>query len=181
MKKFLKTSSAGFTLVELMVVVAIIGVLSAVAVPQFKKYQAKAKQSEAKIQLAAVYNAEVGSSSDYDTYATCLTFLSYETPAKGYYAIGFSAVAAVPDGQVANRANINTCTATASNFILPTNPLRANTAVALPVAGDLNSAVPTATVFRAAAAGNIATGGANALDKWTINETKTLTNVLIGY
>jgi type IV pilus assembly protein PilA len=41
-----------------MIVVAIIGILSAVAIPNFKKYQAKSRSSEAKIQLAAAYTAE---------------------------------------------------------------------------------------------------------------------------
>ena len=51
MKKIFR-SKKGFTLVELMVVVAIIGVLTSVAIPNFKRYQAKSKTSEAKIQLA---------------------------------------------------------------------------------------------------------------------------------
>jgi type IV pilus assembly protein PilA len=60
MKKFMHVlkHQKGFTLVELMVVVAIIGLLSAVAVPNFKKYQAKAKISEAKLQLSALYTAQ---------------------------------------------------------------------------------------------------------------------------
>src|SRR5688500_9119665 len=40
--------SKGFTLIELMVVVAIIGVLAAVAIPAFMKYLAKSKTSEAR-------------------------------------------------------------------------------------------------------------------------------------
>ncbi len=47
----MRKSENGFTLVELMVVVAIIGLLSAVAIPNFQKYQARSKTSEAKLQF----------------------------------------------------------------------------------------------------------------------------------
>lgn len=87
------TSDAGFTLVELMIVVAIIGVLSAVAVPNFKKYQAKAKTSEAKVQLAAAYTAEQAFYGDFGIYATCLKYMGFDPSRESqnrYYAIGFS-------------------------------------------------------------------------------------------
>lgn len=38
--------NSGFTLIELMIVIAIIGILAAVAVPQYSKYSKKAKYSE---------------------------------------------------------------------------------------------------------------------------------------
>ena len=91
MKTLLKRQD-GFTLVELMVVVAIIGLLSAVAVPNFKKYQAKAKVSEAKLQLSAAYTAETSFFSDYNLYANCLSYMGFDPApevANRYYAIGF--------------------------------------------------------------------------------------------
>lgn len=97
MKKLLNLKEDGFTLVELMVVVAIIGVLSAIAVPNFKKYQAKSKTSEAKLQLSAAYTAEQSFYSDYDTYHVCLKYMGYNPVnevASRYYAVGFNTAVA---------------------------------------------------------------------------------------
>jgi type IV pilus assembly protein PilA len=47
-------SKKGFTLIELMIVVAIIGILAAIAIPNFLTYQLKSRQSEAKVNLGAI-------------------------------------------------------------------------------------------------------------------------------
>jgi type IV pilus assembly protein PilA len=47
-------SKAGFTLVELMIVVGIIGVLAAIAIPNFMSYQARSRRSEAYVNLAGI-------------------------------------------------------------------------------------------------------------------------------
>src|SRR5690606_9846535 len=91
----------GFTLVELMVVVAIIGLLSAVAVPNFKKYQARAKISEAKLQLAAIYTAQSAFFSDFNMYGACLRYMGYDPRSESnnrYYAVGISAGTVARDG-----------------------------------------------------------------------------------
>lgn len=50
-------NAKGFTLIELMIVVAILGILAVVAVPALQKYMRKAKTAEAKTQLAKMYDA----------------------------------------------------------------------------------------------------------------------------
>jgi type IV pilus assembly protein PilA len=66
MKKLMK----GFTLIELMIVVAIIGILAAIAIPNFIKFQARSKQSEAKANMKAMFTAEKAFYQEKDRFSS---------------------------------------------------------------------------------------------------------------
>jgi type IV pilus assembly protein PilE len=58
----------GFTLIEMMIAVAIIGILATVAIPAFNNYQNRSKRSEAYANLASVVKLEKGYFGEYNAY-----------------------------------------------------------------------------------------------------------------
>lgn len=195
-------ADAGFTLVELMVVVAIIGLLSAVAIPNFKKYQAKAKTSEAKLQLASLYSGETSFFSDYDYYGTCLNFLGYDPSGEAatrYYAVGFQAsVVATVGSAIVSAGAISYCGTTANvSLAAGANPTTLvgnfSYGAGKPVAGITTglASIPAATyivssngdTFTASALGAIVAGytTTSSGSEWSMTESKVIRQIRVGY
>ncbi len=63
------TKPPGFSLVELMIVVAIIAVLAVVAIPNYMAYQNRSRQSEARILLSGVYASEMAYFGEHSAFA----------------------------------------------------------------------------------------------------------------
>jgi len=78
--------SRGFTLTELMITVALIGTLAAIAIPEFFRYQARARRSEGFTHVAGIaraykgYQAESGKYPDMQTESTFVTLPDLATP-----------------------------------------------------------------------------------------------------
>jgi len=104
--KKLHTRRGGFTLIELMIVVAIIGILAAIAIPNFLRFQLKAKSSEGKTNLAAIRTAEESYFAEYGVYVSALpsppaignnqkVVFSHPVAGKGFDQLGWE-----PEGRV---------------------------------------------------------------------------------
>jgi len=63
----------GFTLIELMIVVAIIGILAAIAIPQFSQYRIKAFNGSAEADLRNLMTAQEAAYADTQAYVAMAT------------------------------------------------------------------------------------------------------------
>ena len=63
-----RATRAGFTLIEMLIVVSIIGILSAIAIPLFSKQQLRTKSTEAKTNLSAIRVAQQSNFSELGLY-----------------------------------------------------------------------------------------------------------------
>ena len=91
-----RRATGGFSLIELMIVTAILGILAMIAVPSYEKYQIRSKRAVAKQFLLAVASKQEQYLLDARTYATTLADLGLTAPAEltNFYAFSFAACAA---------------------------------------------------------------------------------------
>ncbi|HSI03281.1 MAG: type IV pilin protein [Myxococcota bacterium] len=106
----------GFTLIELMIVVAIIGILAAIAIPNFVRFQAKSKQSEAKANLKAIFVAKKSNFAENDTFACNLCNFIPESGNRYTYNGGASSYASQKPASTYTGASVTSAAETATSF-----------------------------------------------------------------
>ena len=190
MNRFVR-AKLGFSLVELMIVVAIIGVLATIGIPTFRTMVQKAKKSEAKVALGALYTSEVAFFSEYGVYGNLLDKIGFELDGVAgtrTYQTGFQAAAGC--APLSGAGAILPAAATAGSALNVAFPsyyqgstffLAAKASPTVNGGGCFTDANVTTNgqSFVATSAASIS-NKATVPDVWSINENRVLSNIQDG-
>jgi type IV pilus assembly protein PilA len=166
-------NTQGFSLVELMVVVAIIGILATMSVGAIQKQIAKARQTEVKTNLSSLYTAQKTFHAEFNSYYSNMQVVRFTLEGNLRYNLGTGAggapsgyPAALPANNENNTATL-LCTTTGTCTLLPEAVADAN----------LPGAATAADTFTAVGGGRVYKGND---DVWSMNENKNLVLVTDG-
>jgi prepilin-type N-terminal cleavage/methylation domain-containing protein len=185
----------GFTVVELVIVVTIVGMFASIAIPSYQNMVSISRQTEAKMALSAMYTAETGFFGEFSSYTECLNQAGYSPQgASKYYSTGYmTSMFTCGNGfqtcQAYNWAPLTLCDPSCASFPLGLNdstyPETASGGLPLinTCANQNSAGVPlnweaVQNSFTVGAAGSI--GNSPFYDMWQIDNNKNITNVQSG-
>lgn len=179
------SNNEGFTLVELMIVVAIIGILAAVAIPNYQKFQAKARQSEAKVALGSAYTSEKSFQTEYNQFTACIRNIGIAADGtNNFYAVGFPSDPSTTPTAMYYGVASSSCATQDGYFVAQRNAGASascqvtNFARGMCLAGGgVNNSTPG---FTMTAGGYISPTSGTVVDLWTIDHNKSLNNTQPG-
>jgi type IV pilus assembly protein PilA len=173
-----KLRKRGFTLIELMIVVAIIGILAAIAIPNFIKFQARSKQGEAKANLKSLFTAQRSYYQEKDKYLNTINDIGFGPERGNRYAYWNGAGTYQDRSTLSGTSNTTDTNITVDTFKFQgaaTNPVMVLGTIAYAQNGQNDPSQPGVTAgnlcplcnFQGHATGNIDTD--TTVDSWFIS------------
>lgn len=182
-----KNSQSGFSLVELMVVVAIIGVLATIAIPRVNRFIAKSRQSEAQVNLSSLYTFNKNFYVEFQGYTSIFGAMGFKPEGNLRYNVGFTGTSLPPNFSALKGATAVGAAGTTVSSLVDCPITAPSTARCKTLMGATNLAPADITIGTVAANFSSFTAQARSQlvasaseDTWTITENKNLSNTQDG-